>query len=783
MITHLKSLIVVAVLSHIFYAFPVHAAIQAALYVTPGGTAGNITSCSLAAPCTLTQARDKVRLMNRTNMTGDIVIYLRGTQGPYRLNSTFELTAADSGNYPCCQVVYQGYPGDPAPVLSGGVTITNWTRIDPVKNIWQATVPVGLQTRQLFVNGVRAQRARTDVPTTENMYGLVLSYDNQGNGNGYYVSDEGLRGWIGTWRNITDVEAVDNVSWRHCRCPVAWYGGGVLGMYEPCWGLNRNSGDPYIDMGIPMWLENAYELLDLPGEWYHDRSANYIYYIPRPGENLATAEVIAPKLEALVSVTGTADSPAHHITFSGIVFSHTTWLQPSTSTGYASKQAGVTYTGTPSSMWQTKTPGAVRFTFAQGMLLLRNVFQRLGGAGLSFDNGSQWNQVFANVFEDISGGAIMFGDVYPTDDPRYTTHDNVLRDNYIAYIARIGREYFDAVGILVGYAANTYVDHNELYDLPYTGISVGWGWGGNDPTWVGNNQITHNRVQNVAQRLRDGGMVYTLGKQGTSSSHSVIGDNYLVSQTHEFAGIYLDEGSQSFTIRNNVFSSAPYWLLLQTLGAGTYDITIENNNHADWFARNAWSNSAQFINVNQSSGAWPSDNVARTIMNNSGIEAAYWDIRPPKVRVEAESFNRGGQGIGYYDTTAGNTGEAYRMAQINPSGGVVLYEDVDIWPCNNCSNDYTVGQPADGEILHYSVYIDKDGTYDFEFSVATVANNSRIQLVVDSQPGGQTINLPNTGSWGNYQLAPLLGIPLTKGPHVLSTVFTAGSGFGFDYFT
>ena len=137
--------------------------------------------------------------------------------------------------------------------------------------------------------------------------------------------------------------------------------------------------------------------------------------------------------------------------------------------------------------------------------------------------------------------------------------------------------------------------------------------------------------------------------------------------------------------------------------------------------------------------------------------------------VEAEAFNHGG----YYEMTPGNAANAYRTD-----------ESVDVYPCWTCSNDFSIGHIQSGEYLAYTVYIDKDGVYDFEFNVATVENGARIQLVVDSQPGGQFAELPNTGSWAKYQTASLKGIPLTTGLHVLSTVFTAPSqGFAFDYFT
>src|SRR5664279_4438751 len=82
------------------------------------------------------------------------------------------------------------------------------------------------------------------------------------------------------------------------------------------------------------YFENAYEFLNEPGEWYVDDHSGDIFYIPRPGENLATADVELPVLEVLVEGIGTADRPVANLTFEGITFAYATWLEPGSGNGY-----------------------------------------------------------------------------------------------------------------------------------------------------------------------------------------------------------------------------------------------------------------------------------------------------------------------------------------------------------------------------------------------------------------------------------------------------------------
>jgi hypothetical protein len=267
---------------------------------------GSGSACSQTAPCSLAGARDKVRSLT-TGMSDDIVVNLRG--GTYRLTEPLTFAPQDSGTGGY-KVIWQAQPGE-KPVLSGATKVTGWQSHDAAKKIHRAPVAAGTKSRQLFVNGVRAVRARGPLDPS--------GFTPTKSGTGFTTPDAAYR----SWGNPTAVEIVRRDEWKHSRCPVtsitASGSGSELTLAQPCFG---NKGEPpYPEFNFPhngsgqpglkgvSWVENAYELLDAEGEFYLDSAAGYVYYIPREGEedlNSATTEL--PTTQTLISMAGT---PGH----------------------------------------------------------------------------------------------------------------------------------------------------------------------------------------------------------------------------------------------------------------------------------------------------------------------------------------------------------------------------------------------------------------------------------------------------------------------------------------
>lgn len=502
----------------------------------------------------LERAQQAVRQVKRP-MADDILVVLRG--GTYRLDHPLIFTTDDSGPNGH-RIVYKSHPGEVA-VLSGGRRITGW---QPDRDgRWRAHTEVD-NFRQLYVNGRRAIRARGKPPAD-----LVRLGDE-----GYRTSQVSLS----NWRNPSDIELCYPVVWSHSRCKIETIrregSQATITMQQPTFRLARNKEGVQID--LPATMENALELLHEPGEWYLDRPAHLVTYWPRQGEDMTKAGVFAPVLERLVEFRGTLDRPVENIHLVGLTFAEAGWLEPSR-LGHADVQANfrlfepnlLKRDGKLTTIHNEhiKSPSNLLCHAARGIRFEGCTFTRLGGGGLDLETGVRDNTVVGCHFYDISGTAIQVGDVlkadHHPDDPRAIVKNNVIANNFIHDCVV---EYRGGVGVFVGYTEGTRIAHNEICRLPYSGISVGWGWGEEDagggaanyvqpfryqtPTPARNNRIEQNHIHHVMQESQDGGGIYTLGNQpGT-----VIRANHIHDNPGSPGGIYLDEGSGFIEVADNL---------------------------------------------------------------------------------------------------------------------------------------------------------------------------------------------------------------------------------------
>ncbi len=518
-------------------------------------------------------------------MSTDITVYLRG--GTYTLNNTFALTAADSGTN-SHTVHYRACPGE-KPVVSGGTTVTGWSLYDTYQGIYRAWIGTGINFRQLYVNGVRAIRARGK----SNPDGFIQNLS------GFSSIDPAMQ----EWANQQDIEIVGFNQWRSFRCPVATIAGTSLSLQQPCWSNSSGGHQPDSGFDRVTWVENSYELLDEPGEWYFNRNSGYLYYKPKPDEDLTQNTIIYPRLQTLVSLLGTNQTPIKNISFSGITFTYSSWLLPSGQNGYADLQAGFHFTGTDGAL--AKIPAALQLSHGKNIHFTGNTFIHLGGAGLTVADNSASIRIVGNRFEDISSSGIQLGDI----DPNTLTTNLTITDNVLI---GMGREYHDGVGIFAGYIKGVKIEHNELRDLPYSGISIGWGWGVD--SFAGENIIRANWIENFMHTLRDGGGVYTLGPQPAST----ISNNFLCRQPHSHGAVYLDEGTSGYLVHDNVLThSGDAWLFIHN-GQGN----SVRNNYTDngYLVNQGFNNTITSTSIIQA-GNWPQ--TAVTIIQNAGVSTGY----------------------------------------------------------------------------------------------------------------------------------------------------------------
>src|SRR5215212_2214601 len=200
------------------FAVPAAGAVPSAvLFVAPGGDDANSGTDVFHPVRTPQRAQELVRARNQT-MTGDIDVLL--LPGTYRLAAPLRLDASDSGTNGHT-VRWTGVPG--ATVLSGDTRLSGWQRTAPDSPVWSAPAPADLRTRQLYVDGVRAQRASGPLP-------VKVTTIAKG-----YTTDAPT---MDNWRNPKDIEFVYDAGlggWTEPRCPVAAISPTEITMAQPCW--------------------------------------------------------------------------------------------------------------------------------------------------------------------------------------------------------------------------------------------------------------------------------------------------------------------------------------------------------------------------------------------------------------------------------------------------------------------------------------------------------------------------------------------------------------------
>ena len=541
---------------------------------------------------TLRRARDEVRtLPSRIFKEHDVHIYIRG--GTYRLKKTLRLTAKDSGDYGH-NVIWSAAPGE-HPIVCGSVKVTGWSLYDASLNIYRAYVGP-CQSRQLYVNGHRATRAQT----TPYPAGFRPSWTN--GGIEFIPTSLNPARWRdpASWTHPEDIEAVLITQWKMTRIPLSSItpysspNNGLITIQEPAW----TNANVYFDLktNLPgIWgfwqvtrFENAYEFLTEEGQWYLDRTAGWLYYIPRAGEDISSADVELPVVETLIQGTGSLQHPIKNIQFKGLTFAYATWLGPSSSNGYVADQSSFILVGPnhkPNYFGHDQhvvpSLGNLSFTYAKNLLFYGNIFRHLGGVGLHFVTGCKENSITSNLFTDISSSAIVLGGVSETDaHPRHreqTTQDNTITNNLVR---SVGAEYVDAAGIFVGFSQTTTVSHNTIVDVPWSGIAVGWGWGlldkGSFPgipdatygdwgtfTKLTTNRectIQNNKITDFLNVVWDGGAIYTTGRQGPSLAKGLLIKENVAYGKRVLAGgntFYTDGGSRYIRLESNISYNNP----------------------------------------------------------------------------------------------------------------------------------------------------------------------------------------------------------------------------------
>ncbi|MEO8237358.1 MAG: L-rhamnose mutarotase [Flavobacterium sp.] len=615
-----KKLLVVFLM--IFTLFSVNAG---EIWVSPQGKDTNIGTKSnplATIQMAVRKARELRRLKDPSIKDGIRIIVMSGT---YYLNEPLFIRPEDSGTAESPTTIEAD--ANAKPILSGGIEIKKWKKstiaINGLKKgiVWEANTPEKageiINYRQLWVNGKKAVRAKS---TPGNQMNRILSWDTATETCWIPYKDKsvkfepGMEMFIVQWWAIANLR-IKNIEIKKDSARLSFEKPESRIQSEHPWPapwISKNNGNS------AFYLNNGMSMLNEPGEWFLDRKKAKIYYIPRVGEDLTSVKVTVPVLENLAKIEGTLDTPVHHFNFKGISFQYSNWLRPSQQ-GHVPLQAGMYLLdayklktpGTPNQAslenqgWVGRPRAAVEVNYANNTLFEGCSFEHLSSTGLDFNKGTNHNRVQGNLFKDIGGNAINLG-VFSEEsfeahlplivkDEREVCSDEMIADNLITNVAN---EDWGCVGIAAGFIKNLTIEHNEISDVAYSGISMGWGWTQTENVML-NNRIIGNKIHHYAKHLHDVAGIYTLSSQPESRiEENYIDKVYNSPYAHDpFLWLYLytDEGSQYFTIKNN-------WIPIQKI--------LKNNNGP---AGNIWQDNYAFVDPK--------------IKENAGIRAPYSNLK------------------------------------------------------------------------------------------------------------------------------------------------------------
>jgi L-rhamnose mutarotase len=534
---------------------------------------------------TVQMALRKVRELRRLKPGANThyTIFLRG--GRYALNEPIFIRPEDAGTF-TSQTLVQPY-GKEHVVFSGGRKIGKWKPMvgyykglqkDITTKVWVADL-MGMDfsrdgIRQLWVNGKKAIRAKD---TKGDLMNRIISWNKKERscwvptGMLNSISNpQGLEMFIHQWWAIANLRVASMVVQGDST---------KLFFKDPESRIQSEHPWPApwlsnVTGNSAFYMVNALELLDEPGEWFHDTHADRLFYYPAAQVNMATADIVAPVLETLMEIQGNAENPVQYLQFLNLEFSHTHWNRPSThghvphqigmymTDAYRLKPIGVaTKPGLDNQAWVGRPPAAVVLNYAEQVSFVQNRFTHCASTGLDLHKGAAFVEVQRNVFSDIGGSGMLVGVFSSPEKEIHLPFMPIDQQDLVQGISikhnlvtNAANEDWSCAGIGLGYAKQIEVKGNEVEEVSNSGISMGWGWNAAKNPNFGNT-IIGNHIHHFGKHNYDCGGIYLLGAQAQglvaeNRVDSIYKAAYAHLPTHWFY-LYADEGSTGLTVKDN----------------------------------------------------------------------------------------------------------------------------------------------------------------------------------------------------------------------------------------
>ena len=483
---------------------------------------------------TIERARDAIRDLKKAGSLREPV-NVRVAGGTYTLAQAIRFGPEDSGTANC-PITYLAAGPEPV-VLDGGRQITGWQQYDG--KLWAATISDVVagrwKFRQLYVNG--QERVRAHLPGAGYFRvagcpdGTMKTGDIHQASRRFEFAPGDIRA---DWLNLTDVEVVVYHFWTdsHLRIKSVDATSNLVTFADPA---GKVFTDDFTTNGARYVVENVFEGLDAPGEWYLNSRTGRLLYNPLPGEDMTTAEVVAPFSPALLRLEGNPAEQRYveHLRFLNLGLAHTRFELPPGETNGRQGAAAV--------------PAAIVLHGARACAFQHCRISDLGTYAIDVLAGCSDNEFAGNDMANVAAGGIRVNGGTEKNPPWERTGNNRITDNGLHHY---GTEYVSAVGIFLMNTAGNTVSHNEIDHGGYTGISAGLTYG-YARSVSQNNVIEFNHIHHIGGVLSDMGGIYTLGvSPGTILRNNLIHD--VDANNYGGWGIYHDEGSTHLLVENNV---------------------------------------------------------------------------------------------------------------------------------------------------------------------------------------------------------------------------------------
>jgi hypothetical protein len=516
------------------------------IYVSPKGNDDN--KGTKKSPVQSVQMAKKLAVeILESGKQKEVTVWLEGGTYPVSEPLVFEPIKSNNKN---AKLVFKAEK-DAEPVISGGVQVAGWTKNSD--GFWETRLPESLKEmtnfRELFIDGKRAIRAR--FPNDDYLHVKKVGADRRTN---FYFE----KGDFPVPENVKNTELVLLHDWSISRITVKeininksqLFAVDSIGAKNPEF-FNLDHWEP----NPRYYLENATEFLDADFEWvFLADERKFLLKLPE-NENPASLQIYVPFSEGLISVVGNENQPVKNIHFEGITFQYSKWKIPEM--GYCGVQA-CHFDPRPATEGWSVVPAAIYSEWGENISFDNCSFKNLGGSGVWFGTGSKNCTVSNSDFADISGNGIMIGEgqdrVVKGEQWWKSAPEQVALANTIenCTVTECGVQFYGAVGIWCGLTAETTIKNNKVFNLPYTGISVGWMWSP-VPTPCRQNTIEGNHIHNIMNILSDGGGIYMLGLQpGSIIRNNHIHDVKINAGRAESNGMFLDEGITDVIVENNL---------------------------------------------------------------------------------------------------------------------------------------------------------------------------------------------------------------------------------------